>query len=77
MSWRCTGDGHKEETAMGQSKGKKIVGSILVTLGVLATITNTTTGDPAADFGAALMTMLLCGVGGYLLYKSQKGIAGG
>ena len=62
---------------MGQSKGKKIVGSILVALGVLSTVTNTTTGDPAADFGAALVTILLCGIGGYLLYKSHKGIAQG
>ncbi len=62
---------------MGQSNWKKIVGSILGALGGLGILNGTsTTGDPAADFGAALMPILLVGVGGYLIYKSHKGIAG-
>jgi hypothetical protein len=71
---RVKGEGQQEGTAMGQHNWKKIVGGILIGLGVLSTGTSTT-GDPAAYAGAGLMTLLLSGVGVYLLYKGYKGIA--
>jgi LPXTG-motif cell wall-anchored protein len=50
----------------------RIIGSVLIAMGILSVFTGSAPADPAAALGGYTAQLLLLGGGGYLFWKGRK-----